>query len=51
MIEEELILELKKNLPKMFKVLGKLAKLDVCLAYIDFIRTHDHINFTKPVLI
>ena len=50
MIEEELILELKSNLPKMFKVLSKLSKLDIGLAFVDYIQ-NSKVGFSRPILL
>ena len=50
MIEEELILELKSNLPSMFKVISKVAKLDIGLAYMDYIHSLP-VQTSRPILI
>ena len=47
LIEEDLILELRKNLPKMFTALNSLAKLDVTLAYVELI-TGSRVMYTRP---
>ena len=50
MLEEELILELKKNLPAMFKVLSKVSKLDIGLAFVEYIQSSRSV-MTRPILV
>ena len=50
MIEEDLILELKSNLPQMFKVLSKISKLDVSLAFVDYVQS-SQVSMCRPVFL
>ena len=47
LIEEDLILELRRNLPKIFTVVDSLAKLDVTLAFIEYI-TASNVFHSRP---
>lgn len=47
LIEEDLILELRKNLPKMFTVLNSLAKLDITLAFVELI-SGSSVAYSRP---
>ena len=50
MIEEDLILELKSNLPRMFKVLSKISKLDISLAFVEYVQS-SQVPLCRPILI
>ena len=50
MLEEELILEFKKNLPAMFKVLRKVSKLDIGLSFVEYIQSSKSV-MTRPILV
>ena len=50
MIEEDLILELKSNLPQMFKVLSKISKLDVSLAFVDYVQS-SQVRMCRPIFL
>ena len=50
MIEEDLILELKSNLPQMFKVLSKISKLDVSLAFVDYVQS-SQVPMCRPIFL
>lgn len=50
MIEEDLILELKSNLPAMFKVLSKVSKLDVTLAFVEYVQSSE-VEHCRPILL
>ena len=50
MLEEELILEFKKNLPAMFKVLSKVSKLDIGLSFVEYIQSSKSV-MTRPILV
>ena len=37
-LEDQLIMQLKKNMPKISVILGKIAKLDIAVGFVGYIR-------------